>query len=39
MTGTSGNGHFIVAGPDNVLFDVSQPIPPPAEYAQAYTGS
>ncbi|EID56371.1 VOC family protein [Saccharomonospora xinjiangensis] len=34
-----GQRHFIVAGPDDVLVDVIQPIEPTAEYAQAYTGS
>lgn len=31
-----GQRHFIVAAPDDVLFDVIQPIPPSAEYADAY---
>ncbi|GAB11556.1 hypothetical protein GOARA_078_00050 [Gordonia araii NBRC 100433] len=31
-----GQRHFIVVGPDGVLLDVIQPIPPTAEYAQAY---
>lgn len=31
-----GQRHFIVAAPDGVLLDVIQPIPPTAEYADAY---
>lgn len=31
-----GQRHFIVAAPDDVLLDVIQPIPPSAEYADAY---
>lgn len=31
-----GQRHFIVAAPDGVLLDVIQPIPPSAEYADAY---
>ena len=31
-----GQRHFIVAGPDGVLLDVIQPIPPVAEYAEAF---
>ena len=31
-----GQRHFIVAGPDGVLIDVIRPIPPAAEYADAY---
>lgn len=32
-----GQRHFIVQGPDGVLIDVIQPIPPTAEFAQQYT--
>jgi catechol 2,3-dioxygenase-like lactoylglutathione lyase family enzyme len=32
-----GQRHFIVAAPDGVLLDVIQPIPPTAEYVEAYT--
>ncbi|GGH45838.1 VOC family protein [Microbacterium album] len=32
-----GQRHFIVLAPDDVLLDVIQPIPPSAEYADAYT--
>lgn len=32
-----GQRHFIVAAPDGVLLDVIQPIPPSAEFADAYT--
>lgn len=32
-----GQRHFIVAGPDGVLVDVIEPIPPTAEFAAAYT--
>ncbi|MEU7698443.1 VOC family protein [Streptomyces sp. NPDC039028] len=32
-----GQRHFIVAAPDGVLVDVITPIPPTAEYADAYT--
>ena len=32
-----GQRHFIVAAPDGVLVDVIQPIPPSAEYAEAFT--
>lgn len=31
-----GQRHFIVQGPDGVLIDVIQPIPPSGEYAQQY---
>lgn len=31
-----GQRHFIVAAPGGVLIDVIQPIPPTAEFAQAY---
>jgi catechol 2,3-dioxygenase-like lactoylglutathione lyase family enzyme len=31
-----GQRHFIVAAPDGVLLDVIQPIPPTAEFAEAY---
>ncbi len=31
-----GQRHFIVEGPDRVLIDVIQPIPPSAEFADAY---
>ncbi|RPF20506.1 VOC family protein [Myceligenerans xiligouense] len=31
-----GQRHFIVAAPDGVLLDIIQPIPPTAEYADAY---
>ena len=34
-----GQRHFIVAGPDGVLLDVIQPIPPSAEYAESYTNT
>jgi catechol 2,3-dioxygenase-like lactoylglutathione lyase family enzyme len=34
-----GQRHFIVAAPDGVLLDVIQPIPPTAEYADAYLGA
>ncbi|GAB5546276.1 MAG: VOC family protein [Sandaracinaceae bacterium] len=33
-----GQRHFIVRGPEGVLIDVIQPIPPTAEYASAYVG-
>lgn len=32
-----GQRHFIVAAPDGVLLDLIQPIPPSAEYQDAYT--
>ncbi|MFC7401461.1 VOC family protein [Citricoccus sp. GCM10030269] len=32
-----GQRHFIVAAPDGVLLDIIQPIPPSAEYADAYS--
>lgn len=32
-----GQRHFIVQGPDGVLIDVIQPIPPTTEFAQQYT--
>ena len=31
-----GQRHFIVAAPDGVLLDVIHPIPPTAEFAEAY---
>lgn len=31
-----GQRHFIVPAPDGVLLDVIQPIPPSAEFAEAY---
>jgi catechol 2,3-dioxygenase-like lactoylglutathione lyase family enzyme len=31
-----GQRHFIVEAPDGILLDVIQPIPPTAEYADAY---
>lgn len=31
-----GQRHFVVAAPGGVLIDVIQPIPPTAEFAQAY---
>lgn len=31
-----GQRHFIVKGPDGVLIDVIQPIPPSAEYAEMF---
>lgn len=34
-----GQRHFILAAPDGVLLDVIQPIPPSAEYSQAYVAS
>jgi len=34
-----GQRHFIVDAPDGVLLDVIQPIPPSAEYADAYLES
>lgn len=34
-----GQRHFIVAAPDGVLLDVIQPVPPSAEYADAYTSA
>ncbi|MCB0911157.1 MAG: VOC family protein [Propionibacteriaceae bacterium] len=33
-----GQRHFIALGPDSVLVDVIQPIPPGEEYASAYVG-
>ena len=31
-----GQRHFIVEGPDRVLLDIIMPIPPSADYADAY---
>jgi uncharacterized glyoxalase superfamily protein PhnB len=33
-----GQRHFMVCGPDGVLLDIIQPIPPSVEYASAYVG-
>lgn len=32
-----GQRHFIVAAPDGVLIDIIQPVPPSAEFVDAYT--
>ncbi|MGX7696710.1 VOC family protein [Gordonia polyisoprenivorans] len=34
-----GQRHFILAAPDGVLLDVIQPLPPSAEYADAYASA
>ncbi|UFU05650.1 VOC family protein [Ruania halotolerans] len=34
-----GQRHFIIEAPDGVLLDAIQPIPPTAEYADAYAAS
>jgi catechol 2,3-dioxygenase-like lactoylglutathione lyase family enzyme len=34
-----GQRHFIVAAPDGVLLDVIQPVPPSADFADAYTSA
>ncbi|MDO4259536.1 MAG: VOC family protein [Actinomycetaceae bacterium] len=34
-----GQRHFIISGPDAVLVDIIQPIPPSEEYADSYIGN